>query len=63
MRQAVPIRALGPVAERARPRHNLHELAWRPWDPNEPATLDALMSDYVAHLQHHLAQVWAAVDV
>jgi hypothetical protein len=38
-------------------RHNLHEIAWRPMPESEPATLDDLMRDYVAHLRHHLAQI------
>jgi hypothetical protein len=38
-------------------RHNLHEIGWRPFPSDEPATLDQLMHDYVLHLAHHLAQV------
>src|SRR5690606_22144356 len=41
-------------------RHNLHEITWRPVPPGEPATLDALMRDYGAHLRHHLAQLLPA---
>lgn len=47
------------VRQRHHQRHNLHELAWRPFAADQPATLDFLMADYVAHLQHHLAQVAA----
>src|SRR5687767_1245330 len=42
---------------RLRMRHNLHEVAWRPVPPTEPATLDYFMNDYVDHLEHHLAQI------
>jgi hypothetical protein len=42
---------------RLRARHNLDELAWKPVPRNQPATLDYFMSDYVAHLEHHLKQV------
>ena len=42
---------------RKRARHNLDELAWKPIPRDEPATLDYFMSDYVAHLKHHLTQV------
>jgi hypothetical protein len=41
---------------RLRPRHNLDELAWKPVPAMSPQTLDYFMSDYVAHLKHHLAQ-------
>jgi len=48
-----------PKDERIRPRarHNLDVLAWRAISREEPATLDYFMSDYVAHLKHHLAQI------
>src|SRR5712671_405250 len=48
-----------PKDERIRPRarHNLDVLAWRTISREEPATLDYFMSDYVAHLKHHLAQI------
>jgi hypothetical protein len=53
-----------PIDERVRlrPRHNLDELAWKPVPRDEPATLDYFMSDYVAHLQHHLAQIGIRPD-
>jgi len=47
---------------RLRPRHNLDELAWKPVPRGEPATLDYFMSDYVAHLRHHLAQIGIRPD-
>ena len=42
---------------RKRARHNLDQLAWKPIPHDEPATLDYFMSDYVAHLKHHLRQI------
>jgi hypothetical protein len=51
--QAIPVEAR--YAER--PQHNLHEIAWQTVPQAEPVTLDYFMSDYVGHLQHHLAQV------
>jgi hypothetical protein len=42
---------------RARVRHNLDELAWKPVPRDAPATLDYFMADYVAHLKHHLNQI------
>ena len=42
---------------RSRPRHNLHQIAWRAVPESEPATLDYFMNDYVGHLEHHLSQV------
>lgn len=42
---------------RKRARHNLDQLAWKPIPRDEPATLDYFMSDYVAHLKHHLRQI------
>ena len=43
---------------RKRARHNLDKLAWKPIPRDEPATLDYFMSDYVAHLKHHLRQIF-----
>ena len=45
------------VRLRERPRHNLHELAWRPLPAGTPPTLDYFMRDYVGHLHHHLRQI------
>jgi hypothetical protein len=51
------VRAIPPaLLERPRPEHNLDELAWRPVPRTEPATLGYLIEDYVAHIEHHLAQ-------
>lgn len=48
------------VADRPRRKHNLNELAWQQVAATEPATLGYFMADYVAHLEHHLRQIWAA---
>jgi hypothetical protein len=55
---------LVPKDERVRPRarHNLDQLAWKPIPRGEPATLDYFMSDYVAHLKQHLAQIGIRPD-
>jgi hypothetical protein len=51
------------VASRPRADHNLNELAWQRVPADVPATLGYFMSDYVDHLEHHLAQVWRAAGV
>jgi hypothetical protein len=56
---------LADVMERADPgvlnmpraRHSLDRIAFQPLDPSRPATLGYVMSDYVAHLKHHLNQI------
>jgi hypothetical protein len=50
-----------PEGERLRPRreHNLYEIGFAPVSSDEPATLEHLMRDYVAHLKHHLRQILA----
>ena len=45
------------VLDMPRARHNLHQLAWRGVPESEPATLGYFISDYVDHLEHHLAQI------
>lgn len=45
------------VLLRPRASHNLPEIGWQPPAPSEPATLAHIVRDYVAHLQHHLAQI------
>jgi hypothetical protein len=53
------VMAAVPEAERLRERHrhNLDEIAWQAVPPEEPATLDYFMGDYVSHLKHHLRQI------
>src|SRR5436190_15828055 len=41
-------------------RHTLQEIAFKAVPPTEPATLEYLMQDYVAHLKHHLAQIFSS---
>ena len=41
-----------------RMRHNLDQIAFVVPPPEQPATLEYLMCDYVTHLEHHLAQVF-----
>jgi len=61
-RHLAQVMAAAPVAARTRShaRHNLDEIGWRPFAPQEPATLDDLMRDYVAHLEHHVQQILGA---
>ena len=49
-----------PDDARMRPRqpHNLDEMAFHGWPADRPATLDYFMRDYVAHLKHHLRQIF-----
>jgi DinB superfamily len=48
------------VCRRAAARHNFGEIAFRALPESQPATLEWLFADYVAHLEHHLAQVLPA---
>lgn len=48
------------VRLRVHARHNLDEIAMRPPDRPEQATLDYFMADYVDHLDHHLRQILGA---
>jgi hypothetical protein len=50
---AVPV----DVRYRKHTRHNMQQLGWQLYAADEPAMLDDLMRDYVAHLEHHLSQV------
>ena len=52
------IEALPPaVRSRQRFPHNLHQVAYRTVPASEPTTLEYFMSDYAAHLEHHLVQI------
>jgi DinB family protein len=42
--------------EQTRATHNINELGWRPVPRSQPVTLGYVIEDYVAHLEHHLAQ-------
>jgi [ribosomal protein S5]-alanine N-acetyltransferase len=48
-----------PLEERTRLRfhHSMDVIAFRSVSPEDPSTLDALMSDYIVHLEHHLTQI------
>jgi len=37
--------------------HNFHEIGFRPIEKGAPSSLDFLIEDYIAHLQHHLNQI------
>ncbi len=43
---------------RPRVRHNLDAVAFRAVPADRPTTLEYFMHDYVAHLEHHLAQIF-----
>jgi hypothetical protein len=45
------------VLRRERRRHSFDRIAFRKVPAESPATLEYLAHDYVAHLEHHLAQV------
>lgn len=50
------------VRNQARTNHNLHEIAFKEFPKDEPATLGAFMEDYVVHLRHHLGQIRAILN-
>jgi hypothetical protein len=58
-RHLARLMAATPAADRDRVRHthNLHLRAFRPVAADHAVTLGYFMSDYVDHLEHHLAQV------
>jgi hypothetical protein len=41
-----------------RTRHSLQRIAWQTVSENEPVTLEYLIRDYIAHLKHHLGQIF-----
>ena len=41
-----------------RAKHNLDQVAWKSVPPEQPATLEYFMDDYVDHLEHHLGQIF-----
>lgn len=57
-------RVMAAVPEEVRLRehrkHNFHQIGWRTVSEGKTATLDYLMSDYVAHLKNHLRQILGA---
>ncbi|HVG30369.1 MAG TPA: DinB family protein [Pyrinomonadaceae bacterium] len=48
------------VLRRPRASHSLDRIAFRTVEASRPATLEYLMRDYIAHLKHHLAQIFPA---
>jgi hypothetical protein len=42
----------------SRLQHNLDHIAWETVDKDQPTTLEYFVRDYVAHLRHHLAQIF-----
>ena len=51
------------VRSQSRGSHTLDRIAWQTVSQREPATLEYFMRDYVAHLQHHLNQVFGSGSV
>lgn len=43
-------------------QHSLQTIAFKTVAEAEPATLEYLMKDYVVHLKHHLAQIFADAE-
>lgn len=39
--------------------HNLNKICYEKPSPGEPATLEYLINDYFAHMQHHLMQIFS----
>jgi hypothetical protein len=44
--------------KRVRNEHNLYKISFRPIEKDKPATLEYFVRDYVAHLEHHLVQIF-----
>lgn len=42
-----------------REEHNLNEICFEKPSPDEPVTLEYLINDYFAHMQHHLMQIFS----
>lgn len=47
-----------PKLKQLRPTHNLDRLAWQTISRDEPATLEYFILDYIAHMKHHLQQIF-----
>jgi hypothetical protein len=43
---------------RPRARHNFDVIEFEPLPAGAPATLEYMMRDYIAHLEHHLRQIF-----
>ena len=46
------------ILTKPRAKHTLDQIAFEPVPPDEPATLEYLIRDYVDHLRHHLDQIF-----
>jgi hypothetical protein len=42
----------------SRTEHNLDRIAWRTVSRDEPVTLEYFIRDYIAHMKHHLQQIF-----
>ena len=45
------------ILTKERVNHNLDKIAWKPVPADQPTTLEYFISDYIAHLKHHLGQI------
>ena len=50
------------VLQQPRLPHTLDRIAWQTVKADQPATLDYLIRDYIAHLDDHLKQIFAAQE-
>ena len=39
--------------------HNLHEIAWKDFRRDIPASFEELIDDYIDHMQHHMNQIFS----
>jgi hypothetical protein len=39
-------------------KHNLDQIAWQAVPVTRPVTLEYFVKDYIAHMEHHLAQIF-----
>ncbi len=46
------------VLTRPRARHNLNQIGWEKVSPDQPVTLEHLISDYAEHMKEHLRQIF-----
>ena len=53
--------SIGTLTQERR-QHNLNKIAWKTVPIDQPTTLAYFIDYYVAHLQHHLKQVFDLVD-
>ncbi len=46
--------------KKLRAPHSLQQIAWKTVSAQQPVTLEYLIRDYIAHLKHHLDQIFNA---